>query len=125
MDGLEELDALQPWADRRSGIGPFFIGEPSVTQIQTDTAIQRAANAAPAPSIVAEPAGKIGILLSLMRREEGASIYDMAEATGWHIHSVRGALAGVIKKRLKIDVTSTKPGPHRIYKVAAAPAGQG
>ena len=38
-------------------------------------------------------------LQGLIAREGGASIAEMCEATGWQQHSVRGALAGALKKR--------------------------
>jgi hypothetical protein len=54
----------------------------------------------------------------LLRRPEGATIDDMAEATGWQPHSIRGALSGVIGKKLGLKVTSEKlPGRARTYKV--------
>ncbi len=56
--------------------------------------------------------------MRLLRRPEGATIDDMAEATGWQPHSIRGALSGVIGKKLGLKVTSEKlPGRARTYKV--------
>ena len=57
-------------------------------------------------------------LLSLLGRPEGATIADMAEATGWQAHSVRGALSGVIGKKLGLKVVSEKlPERGRVYRV--------
>ena len=57
-------------------------------------------------------------LVRLLGRPEGATIGNMAQATGWQPHSVRGALSGVIGKKLGLSVTSTKqPGHERVYKV--------
>jgi hypothetical protein len=42
---------------------------------------------------------KLEILLSLLRQPSGASIAELATATGWQHHSVRGALAGTLKKK--------------------------
>jgi len=57
-------------------------------------------------------------LLRLLGRSEGATINDMVEATGWQPHSVRGALSGVIGKKLGLKVTSEKvPDRGRIYRV--------
>lgn len=56
--------------------------------------------------------------LRLLGRLEGATIGDMAEATGWQPHSVRGALSGVIGKKLGLKVTSEKlPDRGRVYRV--------
>ena len=38
--------------------------------------------------------------LDLLGRREGAAIEDLEEATGWQKHSVRGFLAGAVKKKL-------------------------
>ena len=58
-------------------------------------------------------------LVRLLRRPEGATIDDMVEATGWQPHSIRGALSGVIGKKLGLKVTSEKlPGRGRVYRVS-------
>ncbi|MEP6968614.1 MAG: DUF3489 domain-containing protein [Pseudomonadota bacterium] len=61
---------------------------------------------------------KIQVLLDLLRRPQGALIGDLAAATGWQVHSVRGALAGHIKKKLNLDVVSEKSEAGRVYRVA-------
>jgi hypothetical protein len=47
--------------------------------------------------------------LALIERAEGASIAEMQKATGWQPHSVRGFLAGTIKKTPGVTLTSEKP----------------
>jgi hypothetical protein len=42
----------------------------------------------------------------------------MMKATGWQKHSVRGFLAGVVRKRLKLKLTSEKVDSNRIYQIA-------
>ena len=39
----------------------------------------------------------------MLQRPEGATIAEIVEATGWQPHTVRGALAGALKKRLGPD----------------------
>ena len=54
-------------------------------------------------------------LLSLL---EGASIEDMMQATKWQQHSVRGFLAGTVKKKLGFSLTSSKlSGDVRRYRI--------
>lgn len=62
---------------------------------------------------------KTARLLVLLSREGGATIADLCEATGWQQHSVRGAMAGALKKKGHV-VTSTKQDGMRRYKLGAA-----
>jgi len=39
------------------------------------------------------------------------------KATGWQQHSVRGFLAGVVRKKLKLKLSSSKVDGHRIYRI--------
>ena len=58
-------------------------------------------------------------LIDLLRRPEGATIRQVCAALDWKPHSVRGALAGTLKKRLGLNVHSEKPnGGDRVYRIA-------
>ena len=48
-------------------------------------------------------------MLTLLSRPEGASIAEMMQATDWQQHSVRGFLAGTVKKKPGFSLTSLKP----------------
>ncbi len=69
--------------------------------------------AARAPS----PKGKLGIVVGLLRRPNGASLEDLMAATGWQKHSVRGALSGAVKKKLGLAVISEKVDGARVYRI--------
>ena len=43
----------------------------------------------------------------------------MIKATGWQQHSMRGFLAGVVRKRLKLKLGSKKVDGHRIYQITS------
>ena len=59
-------------------------------------------------------------VLALLRRPEGATLAQICALTGWQKHTVRGAFAGAFKKKLGIDITSTKDaGAERVYHVAS------
>jgi hypothetical protein len=58
-------------------------------------------------------------VIELLRRPEGATIAQLMKATGWQPHTVRGALAGALKKRLGLEIKSEKPEDGaRIYRIA-------
>lgn len=62
---------------------------------------------------------KLDALITALRRPEGATITDLTEATGWQAHSVRGAISGNLKKKLKLEVTSdVVEGRGRVYGIA-------
>ena len=65
-----------------------------------------------------ERATKHDRVLELLSQRNGASIPEMMEATGWQQHSVRGFLAGTVKKKLGFTLTSSKiEGDLRRYKI--------
>jgi hypothetical protein len=66
------------------------------------------------------PKGKIGQLVALLERPEGATLEVMMHATGWQAHSVRGALSGAIRKTLGLAVTSNKTNVGRVYQISKA-----
>jgi hypothetical protein len=57
-------------------------------------------------------------LLTLLSQPEGASIQEMVQATDWQQHSVRGFLAGTVKKKLGFALTTSKAaGDVRRYRI--------
>jgi homoserine dehydrogenase len=58
-------------------------------------------------------------LEELLLQPKGASIDEMCQATGWQSHSIRGAMAGALKKRGHV-VTSGKESGTRRYRIGAA-----
>jgi hypothetical protein len=58
-------------------------------------------------------------VVELLRRPEGATIAQLVKATGWQPHTVRGAMAGALKKLLGLEIKSEKPEDGaRIYRIA-------
>jgi hypothetical protein len=63
------------------------------------------------------------VCIDLLSRPDGASTEELQQATGWQAHSVRGFLAGTVKKKLGLTLVSDKPadGPRR-YRIMSAEA---
>jgi hypothetical protein len=62
-----------------------------------------------------EPRTKTEACLALLVRAEGASIAELQQVTGWQAHSVRGFLAGTVKKLPCAVLTSVKQEAERRY----------
>lgn len=63
---------------------------------------------------------KSDAVVRLLSRAKGATIDDMMKATGWQAHSVRGFLAGTLKKKLGRTVSSEKTDKGRVYRISSA-----
>ena len=56
-------------------------------------------------------------IIAMLRAPSGATIDAMVHATGWQQHSVRGFLAGVIRKKLGLNLVSAAAENGRIYRI--------
>ena len=56
-------------------------------------------------------------LIEMLKRKEGASIEEIVTALGWQPHTVRGAIAGALKKKLGLNVISEKVDGRRVYRI--------
>jgi hypothetical protein len=72
-----------------------------------------ATRVAPAPA----RGSKQEAVLGLLRQTKGTTIDAIAKATDWQQHSVRGFLASVVKKKLKLTLVSKKIDGKRVYRV--------
>jgi hypothetical protein len=64
---------------------------------------------------------KLDLLVGRLKKPTGATLADLAKATGWQTHSIRGAMAGALRKK-GIEVVSEKTDGVRRYRIAAATA---
>ena len=55
-------------------------------------------------------------MIELLKRPEGATVEQIAAATGWQHHTIRGAISGALKKKLGLNVEATRTrevGPNK------------
>jgi hypothetical protein len=64
------------------------------------------------------PGSKQSRIIAMLQSPSGTTIAAMTKATGWQQHSVRGFLAGVVRKRLKLKLGSKKVDGNRVYRIA-------
>ena len=65
----------------------------------------------------ARPATKHGRIIAMLRTPAGATIAAIMTATEWQQHSVRGFFAGVVRKKLGLNLTSEETEKGRVYRI--------
>ncbi|MBU0832131.1 MAG: DUF3489 domain-containing protein [Alphaproteobacteria bacterium] len=78
------------------------------------------ASTGPVTTVPSPAASKSERVLALLRREEGASLYELVSATGWLPHSTRAALTGLRKKGHAIALD--KSGERACYRLIESAA---
>jgi len=79
-------------------------------------------SAVPSNVPLSKPAKASGLskqeaVLTLLRQSSGTTIAAIMKVTGWQQHSIRGFFAGVVKKKLKLKLTSKKVDDQRVYHI--------
>ena len=95
------------------GIEPDASPEPA----EPKHGVPAAAKASTEPKV--REGSKQAQLIATLQSADGATIAEIAAAFGWQPHTVRGAIAGALKKKLGLDVTSEKvEGRGRVYRLS-------
>jgi hypothetical protein len=78
-----------------------------------------ASKASPAPKAKsgAQHQSKQDRVVAMLRRADGTTVAAVMKATGWQKHSVHGFFAGVVRKKLRLNLVSEKTDGKRIYRI--------
>ena len=71
----------------------------------------------PAPQPTASRESKKAHIIAMLREPGGMTIEAMARAAKWQPHSVRGFLAGVVRKKLGLTLVSADGEHGRVYRI--------
>ena len=88
--------------------------------VKTAVATGKHAVEAASPKVRTVRAGtKQATLIAMLRAQGGATIEEIMAATGWQSHTIRGAMAGTLKKKLGLETSSEKDEVRgRVYRLA-------
>ena len=56
-------------------------------------------------------------VIAMLRRPKGATVDEVANATGWQRHTVRGVFSGALKKKLGLTIASVPEERGRVYRI--------
>jgi len=130
--GVVPFDTLKPvkkFSDRKTAVARIW----RAIQALTPTPAPQAAPAAPKKAKATKQArakddatgpkgaregSKKAIVLELLRHPEGASLKEIADATQWQAHSIRGFISGALGKKMGLTVESLKTeSGDRVYRI--------
>ena len=103
----------------KSAVAPFRATrlKPAVAAKAVRTSIEQVTSSKQVSAAAAPSASKQAVVLSMLRGTTGASVASIMTVTGWQRHSVRGFFAGVVRKKLNLNLTSEPSESGRIYKI--------
>ena len=116
LDEIDEADPTDAEIAQSHVVDPDLEADVAAAEASIASAQARA----PAPkSRRTRDNTKQATMIAMLRRPEGATIGQMASALEWQVHTVRGALAGALKKKLGLNLVSEKTkGADRVYRIA-------
>jgi hypothetical protein len=78
---------------------------------------RQAASSKPARTVT-----KHARVTAMLRKPAGTTIVAIMAATDWQQHSVRGFLAGVVRKKLGLNLVSDQTDKGRVYRIKGCKA---
>jgi Protein of unknown function (DUF3489) len=102
-------------AQKRAKAGPAR-GKGKKARTTARATSEREAAGEPSTKPTPRAGTKQAQMIELLKRPEGASVEQIAAATGWQHHTIRGAISGALKKKLGLNVEATRTrevGPNK------------
>ena len=133
-----DLKPVKKFTDRKSAVARIWKAIQGLDGAAPETATAAQETATPAPrahkgapkkakatkaakakdAAPAREGSKKAIVLDLLRRKGGATLAEIAKATDWQNHSIRGFISGTLGKKMGLTVESTKnDAGQRSYKI--------
>ena len=119
--GLAAISVEPESAKKPKNAVKVAIGAKKAKAASTAATPPKAAPKAPAGAKERTPreGTKQATMIAMLQRKDGATIAEIVEATGWQQHTVRGAFAGALKKKLGLTIASEKEEKRgRVYRVS-------
>ena len=85
--------------------------------LTTSKSKPRPRSALSSPKTSTRPDCKYARILAMLRTPAGATVAAIMMATEWQRHSVRGFLAGVVRKKLGLNLVSESTDKGRVYRI--------
>ena len=120
LDSLARRNLIAPSGDDWfiAAAGYQALGTPHRAPLSSER-LDEVIEAASAAKIRTRENSKQAEVIRMLGRPEGATIAQICAVTGWQAHTVRGALAGALKKKLGLAIVSDKlKGGERTYRIA-------
>jgi Protein of unknown function (DUF3489) len=126
--GAQAIDAAAPATEADGAATPAKRGKSAKKA--------RALQAAPANEPAPRAGTKQAHMIEMLKRPEGATVEQIAAATGWQHHTIRGAISGALKKKLGLTVEASRTpevGPNKsgtkgsstVYRITGSGRGAG
>jgi len=88
-----------------------------IAALKTSTGKSRTRSAPASSKPAARPDTKHARIITMLRTPAGTTIAAIMTATEWQQHSVRGFLAGVVRKKLGLNLVSEQTDKGRVYRI--------